>query len=160
MAGLKENLKATGKVTFKLFDKDGKLKQEKTINNLVVDSGLNYIAARMKNTLVDGVPQPLQMSHMALGNDNSNPSDGTLTDLVGDLSPREPLDTAGGTVTNSVVTYSATFPGGGTGINGAIVEAGIFNALTGGTMLCRTTFDVINKSADDSLGVTWEVTIN
>lgn len=155
MAGLKENLKATGKVTFKLFDKDGKLKQEKTINNLVVDSGLEYIAQRMKET-----DRPSQMSHMALGNDNSDPSDGTLTDLVGDLSPREPLEPAGGTVTDSVVTYSATFPGGGTGINGAIVEAGIFNALTGGTMLCRTTFDVINKSADDSLGVTWEVTIN
>jgi hypothetical protein len=154
MAALKEKLKATGKVTFKLFDKDGKLKQEKTINNLVVTAGLNWIAARMKET-----GRPDQMSHMQIGNSSTIASVGQ-TVLVGPLTPRQALTVAGGTVSGSIVTYSATFPGGGTGINGAITEAGIFNALTGGTMLCRTTFDVINKTADDSLGVSWEVTIN
>jgi hypothetical protein len=43
---------------------------------------------------------------------------------------------------------------------GAITEAGIFNAATGGTMLCRTTFPVINKGSADSLAVTWVVTVS
>ena len=43
---------------------------------------------------------------------------------------------------------------------GAITEAGIFNALTAGTMLCRTTFPVVNKAAGDSIVITWVVTIS
>ena len=42
---------------------------------------------------------------------------------------------------------------------GAVTEAGIFNAASGGTMLCRTVFSVVNKGADDSLSVTWTITL-
>jgi hypothetical protein len=41
-----------------------------------------------------------------------------------------------------------------------VTEAGIFNALTGGDMLCRTVFPVVNKGADDTMSVTWTVTLN
>jgi hypothetical protein len=51
----------------------------------------------------------------------------------------------------------ATF---GAGVaTGAITEAGVFNALTAGTMLCRTVFSVINKGALDTLVITWKVTV-
>lgn len=154
MSTFHDKVKATGKVTFQLFDKDGNLKEEKVVKNLVVTDGLNWIAARMKET-----GRPDQMSHMAIGTSSTIPSVGQQ-DLLGFLTPRVALTVAGGTVADSKVTYTATFPGGGTGIVGAIQEAGIFNASTNGTMLCRTTFDVISKTADDSLGVTWEITIN
>jgi len=49
--------------------------------------------------------------------------------------------------------------GAGVG-TGAVTEAGIFNASSAGTMLCRTTFSVINKAAADTLGITWTVTVN
>jgi hypothetical protein len=73
---------------------------------------------------------------------------------------RVALATAGGTVSNNVVTYNATFnPGTGTG---AITEAGIFNSGTANTvtMLCRTVFAVVNKGADDTMSITWTVTIS
>jgi len=41
-----------------------------------------------------------------------------------------------------------------------LTEAGIFNASTSGNMLCRTKFDVVNKSATDTLAITWVVTIS
>ncbi len=54
--------------------------------------------------------------------------------------------------------YVATFSAGeGTG---AVTEAGIFNASTSGTMLCRTVFSVVNKAAGDTLQVTWTVTFS
>jgi hypothetical protein len=56
------------------------------------------------------------------------------------------------------VVYVATFPPG-TG-TGAVTEAGILDNSTGGTLLCRTTFGVINKAAADTLGITWTVTVN
>ena len=43
---------------------------------------------------------------------------------------------------------------------GAITEAGILNAASAGTLLCRTVFSVINKGASDSMTVTWTITIS
>ena len=43
---------------------------------------------------------------------------------------------------------------------GAITEAGVFNASSGGTMLCRTVFSVVNKGADDSMTITWTITVS
>jgi hypothetical protein len=61
------------------------------------------------------------------------------------------------TQAGATITYSATFAAGnGTG---AITEAGIFNAGTAGTMMCRTTFSAINKGASDTIQITWTVTI-
>jgi hypothetical protein len=96
------------------------------------------------------------MSNMAIGS-------GTTAAVVGDTGleselGRVALTTAGGTVSGAVVTYEATF-NAGTG-TGAVTEAGILNAGTGGTMLCRTVFNVVNKGQDDTLSITWTVTIS
>ncbi|MEM2849045.1 MAG: hypothetical protein QXI36_02075, partial [Candidatus Bathyarchaeia archaeon] len=66
------------------------------------------------------------------------------------------------TVTNDthqlVVTFSAADGLSGTS---AVAESGEFNALTGGTMLDRQTFSVlnINWDAGDTLQVTWKVQV-
>lgn len=48
---------------------------------------------------------------------------------------------------------------GSTGTS-AITKAGIFNTASSGTLLCRTVFAAINKGANDTLAITWTVTIN
>lgn len=152
MALLKETLKATGKVNFKLFDKDGNLKEDRTVQNLVVTAGLEYIAARMKET-----GRPNQMSHMAIGTSDTAAALGQ--EVLGTEVQRVGLETAGGTVSGASVTYTAVFPAG---TSGAIREAGIFNddGTPSGTMLCRTTFLVVTKGIDDTLAVTWEITFS
>ena len=80
--------------------------------------------------------------------------------LMGELGTRDALDTSTSvttTYTNDTTQYVATFAAGNA--TGAIREAGIFNALTSGTMLCRTYFDVINKGANDSLKITWKIQV-
>jgi len=47
----------------------------------------------------------------------------------------------------------------GTG-SGAITEAGVLNAASSGTLLCRTVFSVVNKGASDSMTITWTITIS
>lgn len=142
---------ATGIVTLQHFNGAGDLVGEYQVKNLVVTTGLQHIAARMSNT---GAPD--QMSHMALGASSTAP---TLADTaLGAQLGRVSLALAGGIPTTNTVAYTATF---GAGVaTGAVVEAGIFNASSGGTMLCRTVFPVINKGGDDTLAVTWVVTIN
>lgn len=145
---LVEDIKATGKLQIRLFDENGGLKEELDLNNLVVTVGKDFIASRMVGTA------SAVMSHMAIGEGSTSPVVGNTT--LGNELGRVALTS--GTASGSVVTYFATF-GAGTG-TGPITEAGVFNAGSAGTMLCRTTFAVVNKGAADSMAVTWTVTIS
>lgn len=144
-----DNLKLKGRVALELRGKDGQVKETREIDNLVVDAGLDFIASRMAGTSSD------VMSHMALGSGTTAAAAGD-TDLGSILGSRELLDSV--TVTDNTVVYVASFEAGDA--TGAVTEAGIFNAASAGTMLCRTVFSVVNKAADDTLSVTWTITIS
>lgn len=144
---LNDSFKVTGAVAIKVFDKNGNIKQEQQIKNLVVATGKEFIAAAMVGT-------PTQMTHMAVGA-------GTTAAASGDTALGSELGRvalASDSSTGNVVTYTATFPAG-TG-TGAVTEAGVFNASSGGTMLCRTVFAVVNKGADDAMSITWQITVS
>jgi hypothetical protein len=143
----KDFLSATGKLSIVVNDNAGNLKQELNVTNLVVDAGLDYIASRMKDATETA------MTHMAIGSGTTDPApaDTALQTQLGRVSLTST------TVTGNSVAYEASFPAG-TG-TGAVTEAGIFNASSGGTMLCRTEFAVINKAAGDSMTITWTVTV-
>jgi hypothetical protein len=145
---INDNLKFKGRVAIVLRDAKGNVKEEQEIRNLVVDAGLDYIASRMKDATATA------MSHMAIGSGSTAAAAGD-TGLGTELG-RVALTST--TVTDNAVAYVATF-GAGTG-TGAVTEAGILNAASGGEMLCRTVFSVVNKAADDSLQITWTVTLS
>lgn len=156
------------------FGPNGELIEERMYSNIVTTIGKAWIAARMKTTGI-----PVEMTHMSIGGNatiGSNPA--KTTPVIGDQalstagSPalselaRVALTTSGGTVSGATVTYAATFAAG-TG-TGSLVEAGIFNTASGpvqgsgsitAAMLCKTSFDVVNKAANDSIAITWTVTI-
>ena len=146
---INENLKLSGQLGIVLRDKDGNIKEERTERNLVVTTGLNYIASRMKDASATA------MTHMALGSGTTAAAAGQK-DLVTLLGAREALDST--TVTANAVAYVASFEAGDA--TGAVTEAGIFNAASSGTMLCRTKFNVVNKAADDTMTVTRTITLS
>jgi len=146
---MKEDLKLSGEVTLVLKDSNGNVKQTQTIKNLVVNAGLNFITSRMQNTSKD------IMSHMGLGSGTVAAAAGD-TDLGSLLGSREALDTD--VVNANALIYVCTFEAGDA--TGAVTEAGIFNAASGGDMLCRTVFSAVNKAASDSLAITWVVTLS
>lgn len=144
---MQETLKATGELEIVVTNEFGVVTETRHVPNLVVTVGKNLIAQRLGSTAT-------AMSHMAIGSGAVAPAAGDTT--LGTELGRVALTST--TVNTNVVTYVATF-GAGTG-TGAITEAGLFNAASAGTMLCRTTFSVINKSASDSLTINWNVTIS
>lgn len=144
---INEGLKLKGDVAVVLRDKNGNVKEERKINNLIVDTGLNFICDRMKD-------DETAMTHMALGSGTTAPAAGN-TALESQLGSREALDSS--TVTNNQIVYISSFEAGDA--TGAVSEAGIFNAASGGTMLCRVTFSVVNKAADDVLSINWTITL-
>jgi hypothetical protein len=147
---INENLKLSGQLNIVLKDKAGNVKETREVKNLVVDAGLVFIASRMTGT------SKAVMSHMALGSGTTAAAAGQ-TDLVSILGSREALDSTTITGSNKAVAYVSSFEAGdGTG---AVTEAGIFNASSGGDMLCRTVFRVVNKASDDAMSVTWTITL-
>jgi len=142
-----DTVKITGALSIRLYRADGTLKDSRDIPNLVVTTGKQFIAGRMTGTAN-------VMSYMAVGS-------GTTAAVIGDTALGSELGRAAissGTTTLAVTTYVATFPAG-TG-TGAVTEAGIFNAASAGTMLCRTVFAVVNKDASDTMSITWLITVS
>jgi len=142
---LNDKLSLTGALTVSL---NGEVVRD--IRNLVVTSGKELVAANLQG----GTVTPL--THMGVGS-------GTLAAAAADVGlgtqiDRNALSTSGGTVSGAVVTYECTWlPGDGTG---ALTEAGLFSAAVAGTMLARTVFPVVNKGADDTVTIVWDVTIS
>lgn len=143
MSNVNDDLKLKGKLTIALNDE---VVQE--VDNLVVTAGKGYVASRIKDASATA------MSHMAIGSGTTNPAanDTALETELGRVSLTST------SVSGAVVTYVATF-GAGTG-TGAVTEAGILNASSSGTLLCRTEFNVVNKGSSDSMTVTWTVTVS
>lgn len=149
---INEKIPVIGKVSACLRGPDGKIKDRWEKDNLVVTTGRQHIANQLS-----GLTQAA-MSHMAIGT-------GTTAQVIGDTTletelSRKTFDSktqGSGADANKVIYITEWTPGEGTG---AITEAGILNAATAGTMLCRTTFPVKNKGAGDSLTLTWTITIS
>ena len=140
---IKDDLMLKGKLTIAI---NGKVVKE--VDNLVVTAGKGYVASRMKDASATA------MSHMAIGTGSTAAAAGNTA--LGSESARTTLTST--TVSGADVTYVDTFAAG-TG-TGAITEAGLFNASSGGTMLCRTVFSVVNKGSSDSMTITWTVTVS
>ena len=137
-----DDLKLTGTLTIALNDVI-----VRETENLVVTAGKNWVADRMNDANA-------VMSHMAVGT-------GTTEALVAQTTlvtenDRNALTST--TVTDNAVAYVATWAAGDA--TAAITEAGIFDAATGGDMLARTVFSVVNKGAADSMTITWTVTVS
>lgn len=140
---INDGLKMKGRLTISINDE---VVQE--IDNLVVTTGKAYVASRIKDASATA------MSHMGIGTGTTAAAAGD-TALVSEAARTALTST---TVSTNTVVYVDTF-GAGTG-TGAITEAGVFNASSSGTMLCRTVFSVVNKGADDSMTITWTITVS
>lgn len=146
MSNVNEQLNMTGHLQIEL---NGEVVRD--IDNLVVTAGKEFVASRMIGTSA-GV-----MTHMEVGTGTTNPA-ANDTALESAVSGSRTAFTTSSSVSGAVVTYVCAFAAG-TG-TGALTEAGIFNASSGGTMLCRTEFSVVNKGAADTMTITWTVTVS
>lgn len=146
---LNDSIKLKGRVGIVVKDENGKIKEKREETNLVVDTGLDYIASRMKDATATA------MTHMGLGTGTTAAAAGD-TDLGTLAGSREALDST--TVTDNTINYVCNFEAND--VTGAITEAGIFNASSAGTMLCRVVFSPVNLTSTDSISVDWTITLS
>jgi hypothetical protein len=140
---LNDGLQITGAIEIKL---NGDI--VRTIPNLVVTSGKTWVAKRL-----DG--QDAKMGYIDLGT-------GSTSEVASDTALETVISGARKTnvavVSSNTVTYTTTWNAGEA--TAAITEAGLFDATTGGEMLARKTFGVVNKGTNDTMTISWTITIN
>ncbi len=141
---LNDNLALRGALTVR---KNGKVIHQ--IDNLIVTTGKNLVAASLGGGATT-------ITHMAIGTGTTAAAI-TDTTLETELD-RNALTNSGGTVSGNTIQFDCTWAAGdGTG---ALSEAGLFSAASGGIMLARKTFAVVNKSSLDTVSISWTVTVS
>ena len=142
-----------GRIRFELKDENGNIKQVVEKDNTFMAVGDAHVADQLAET-----PSEAKMGWIAIGTGSTPFTTGSTTlnkELDRNaLAAGYPEQGAAGD--DNDVKYKSTWAAGdGTG---ALTEAGIFNSSIAGTMLAASTYPVINKSASDTLTITWTVT--
>ena len=141
-----------GRVNVFLRDaRTGNIIDERHIDNLVVDVGEDWVAARM------GTGSVADMKWIELGKD-STAATGTDTVLgtVLAASRKSGTNSVAGATWQLVVNWG-TSDANSTGIE----EAGIFNLTSsGGTMLARTVFAAVNNTNNDTFQIQWQIKVS
>lgn len=130
----------------------GEVTSTHVVKNRIVSNGLSHIGALMAGH----TPAPMKYMAIGFGSAATGPNDKQL----GQEGARVELTksvTASFDANAAIVTYLATFPAGMS--TGQVCELGIFNALSAGIMLARTTFTAQPKDADATLDVRWNINL-
>lgn len=151
-----ETMNPTGWLTLRRCDARGAVAEERCVKNSIVLAGRDLVAKLFIHEPIDPV------SHVAVGTGTTAVDPAADTALEGELfrKPLNAIDSSLHLVTTAEgkkkVTVTADFNFGEG--NGALTEAGLFNAASGGVMYNRVTFPPINKTSDFKLTLIWEVT--
>lgn len=144
---MKDTFSIKGKLDIKLWDENGALKQHVKDHNTVKNAGLYGL---LDQSLAS--PTLAKVGWMAIG--TGTPA----ATLLGAEIDRNALTSK--TRSNAVLTMVGNWAAGdGTG---TITEAGLFDVVTANTvnMWCSSSFTGIVKGANDTLQITWTITIS
>lgn len=145
-------IRVMGRYIAQLYGPDGFLKQEVIGKNVVCTNGKEFLASFLYSAALAAATNTCK--YIAIGSDAtaeaaSNTAMGTeLSRHTGTVSY----------VSNQIFQVKATFAtGSGTG---SIYEYGLLSSNTGGTLISRDTEALITKGANDTLTVTYQLTIS
>jgi len=156
----KEPMGIRDRLILTVRDKEGNVKQEYDSGwrtNGITNAGFAEVAGLI---LTDVGGTPFDYIAIGIGTTEFDPSQTALANEIkrkaatgSRVTTTVPNDTA-----QLVTTFSSADGLSGTS---AVTESGVFNASTGGTMLCRQVFSAINVNWDagDTLQVTWKIQV-
>lgn len=135
-----------------LYGAPGEVKAHRAGENVVTTVGKEFVASFLKSAAA--AASTFTARYMAIGTD-------ATAEAVGNTTLGTELARVSGVVSytsGGIYEVVATFASG-TG-TGAIVEYGLLSSSAAGTLVSRDTEAVINKGANDSLTITYQLTIS
>lgn len=147
-----DGIKMEGRYFATLYGPDGSIKQQVEGDNVITSVGKEFMANFLKSAAL--AASTFTMKYVAIGTD-------TTAESAADTLLNTEVSRHTGTVSyvsNQIYQITATFAtGSGTG---AITEYGVFSSATNGTLLSRDIESVINKGANDTLTVIYQMTFS
>jgi len=148
--GMKSKIPIKGNLVIELFDKDGKLKDRREMENTITVLHDATVADRMAggtDALID---------YTGVGTTSGGKSTASTALEAQAARVQNDSNTQGAGADDNDVVHVATFPAG-TG-TGALVEAGLFTGAADATLQAYQEFAAVNKGAADLLVTTWTIT--
>lgn len=145
-----DRFKMHGAMTAILFKADGTVETTHK-DNIIVDAGFDFIC----DCIGKSASRPAVAGYIALGT-GTTAAAAAQTALVTETLRK--AATYAHTAGTKTFTMTVTFNAGEA--TAAITEAGVFNAVSAGTMLDRVVFPVVNKGSDDTLQVIFTFTLS
>ena len=146
---MKEKQGIKGHISIKLFDKDGKLKQEHDHSNTITELMDAHVADQMSDSGDAGI------GFMAVGTGSGQTSASTGLAVTNDSNALTSTTQGAGGADNDVVYVGDWAAGDGTA---TLTEAGIFLLDNNTTMMAYDDTMNIVKGASDTLQITWTIT--
>lgn len=141
-----------GQYHVQLFGDDGKLKQEIIGPNVVCTNGKEFLASFLYSAAL--AASTFTCKYIAIGSD-------ATAEAAANTALGVELSRHTGTVSyisNQMFSIKATFATG-SGV-GTVYEYGCLSSNSGGTLLSRSTKALVTKGANDTLTVTFRLTIS
>ena len=132
---------------------DGKVKSR----YIAIDALTNVGKAQIAGLINGVVTTPFKYIAIGTGTTAASSSDTALENETHRALGTTSRETTN--VSNDTAVVQATFSGGWASGGEDISESGLFDASTGGNMLCRDTFTARHLEGDDELTVTWKVVV-
>jgi hypothetical protein len=140
-----------GALQIALHDLDGKLVEERIINNTVVTAGRAWILKQLEST---NIVTSLTISHLAVGTDTTAPATGNTA--LGGESLRKAISSFDTTnLTANPPSWQAQVSFASNEANTTLAEAGMFNSSAAGTMIARATFASFVKATSNTLSISY-----
>jgi len=150
----KDSLKLRGEINIKVVDKDGNLKEDKTIKNTITYAGLAVVAGLINNS---DSQNPFTYLAVGTGTTAASTGDTSLEAEITDTGLARASATCSRVTTNQTNDTSQLVKSWtATGVK-AITECGILNAAADGTILGRQVFSAINTASGDIVSITYKV---
>ena len=140
--------------------RDGQVIDVREVSNVIVNTGKAEVAF-LASAGVTGTHYTYQYIAIGLGSTTAVTTDTALGSEIttsGGARATGTVTSTQTTVANDTLSIAKTFTFVTSGTF-AVTESGVFNSTTGGPMLCRQTFAVINVTQSDTLAVTWKVAV-
>ena len=155
--GMTENVGIAGRLSLQLRDRDGRVVEERHVQNLVTLKGRELLGRCFSGLATLG-----GRVEMAVGTGTTPPVlDNEALEIEVDRVPTGTPDlfmSGEGTARRSVVRVRATFPARAGDVQ-ALTEAGVWLEQVGGprVLFNRATFPVVNRTQHLELALAWEI---
>jgi len=154
---INDSVRAYGHFTLVVYDEFGVVKQYQQTDNLVVDTGLDCMGDLVfGTTLCTG---EAFFNHIEIGTGVTGPliSDTTIETAIGGCARVLDATVAGTSATPGEITATVESTFSGATCAATVTEAAVFDALTVGNMIARSTFAGVTVGAADTLTVTYNI---